>query len=236
MPAASAETEFIEDLRTLSGDDLSARLNSPVRQVRVRPAADIRCLISLVDHVHKPTHFRKEIRLLRLTQTLEEFFSSTTDLRQARNQAENFLNRRLRRLFPDLSPSETSEIKQRGAEMIDEIEQRVLDERRAAVEAKRQKAEGSAEKKAGTPQGNDDDLELTEDERRKGVQIGRVEMRVAGSQRRIPNKIMPDPDDEELFVIAQRDPDSGELIPQMRRGAKRFVERGKDGIWRLVQH
>ena len=230
------EPEFVDDLRKLSVDDMSERLNSGDREVRVRPAADIRCLVSLVDHVHKPTRFRKEIRLLRLTQSLEEFFSSTKDLRSARSQAENFLNRRLRRLFPDLSAGETSEIKQRGAEMIDEIEHRVLEERQAAVEEKRKKIEESVEKKAEPAQRGEDDLELTEEERQKGVQIGRVEMRVAGSQRRIPNKIMLDPDDASIFVIGQRDPDSGELIPQMRRGAKRQVERGKDGIWRLVHN
>jgi len=69
---------------------------------------------------------------------------------------------------------------------------------------------------------------------RRFKKIGRVEVRVAGSQRRIPYKIMPDPDEGDLYVIAQRDPDTGELIPQKRRGGNRRVERGKDGIWRLV--
>ena len=62
--------------------------------------------------------------------------------------------------------------------------------------------------------------------------IGRVEMRVAGNQRRIPYKIMPDLEDPTLHVVCQRDPDTGELVPQMKRGAKRIVEKGKDGVWR----
>ena len=51
-----------------------------------------------------------------------------------------------------------------------------------------------------------------------------------------PFRGLHDPDDATLFVIGQRDPDSGELIPQVRRGVKRQVERGKEGIWRLVQN
>jgi hypothetical protein len=43
--------------------------------------------------------------------------------------------------------------------------------------------------------------------------------------------MMPDPDDPAQMVICQRDPDSGELMPAMRRGAKRIVERGRDGSW-----
>jgi hypothetical protein len=50
-------------------------------------------------------------------------------------------------------------------------------------------------------------------------------MRVAGNTRRVPYKIMPDIEEPERFVIAQRDPDTEELVPQMRRGAKRFVEK-----------
>ena len=57
-------------------------------------------------------------------------------------------------------------------------------------------------------------------------------MRVAGNQRRIPYKIMPDLEDPTLHVVCQRDPDTGELVPQMKRGAKRIVEKGKDGVWR----
>jgi hypothetical protein len=50
--------------------------------------------------------------------------------------------------------------------------------------------------------------------------------------RRIPYKIIMDPDNPEARVIAQRDSDTGELEPVVRRGAKRVVEKGRDGIWR----
>ena len=50
----------------------------------------------------------------------------------------------------------------------------------------------------------------------------RIEMCVAGSTRRIPTKIM-------------RDPETQELVPAKRRGAKRVVERNRDGYWAEVR-
>ena len=225
------EESFVEDLEKASFDDMSDRLNSDDQHARVRPAADMRCLISLVDHVTKKTRFRKELRLLRISKQLEEFYSSTSDLKEARHQAENFLNRRLRRMFPDMSTDEAAEIQQRSTEMMDQIEQRILDERQSAVEAERKKTEAAAANKPKETGGSDDEMELSEDEIAKGVQIGRVEMRVAGSTRRIPQKIMPDPDDPTQFVMVSRDPDTQELVPAKRRGQKRIVERGRDGSW-----
>ena len=224
------EESFIEDLQKLGADDLSERLNSSDQQTRVKPAADIRCMISLVDHVTKQTRFRKELRLLRIAKQLEEFYSSTSDVKEARHQAENFLNRRLRRIFPDLTSDEAAELKQRSTEMMDQIEQRVLDERQSAV-SEREAKEAASAAVASSSGGGDDEMELSEDEIKKGVQIGRVEMRVAGSTRRIPQKMMPDPDDPAQMVICQRDPETGELAPAMKRGSKRIVERGRDGSW-----
>lgn len=227
------EEEFVSELRELDEEEISTRLNSPDKEVRVRPAADMRCLISLVDHLTKRTPFRKEVRMLRINHTLEDFFRNTSDLGQARHQAENFLNRRLRRLFPDMSADESNEIKQRGAEMIDAIEQRILGERKEAVEQRRQQVEEKA--KEGQPKAKDgggDEDELSEDERKRGVQIARVEMRVGGSMRRIPLKIMPDDEEPGRFVIAQRDPETQEIVPQLKRGQKRWVEKGKDGYWK----
>ncbi len=224
--------EFVSELRQLDEEAISARLNSPDKLVRVRPAADMRCLISLVDHLTKRTPFRKEVRMLRINHTLEDFFRNTADLGQARHQAENFLNRRLRRLFPDMSADESNEIKQRGAEMIDAIEQRILGERQQAVEERRQLAEEKAKEAKPKEKEAGEEEELSEDERKRGVQIARVEMRVGGVMRRIPLKIMPDEEEPGRFVIAQRDPETQDIIPQLKRGQKRWVEKGKDGYWK----
>ena len=223
------EESFVDDLATLDSDGISERLNSSDQLTRVKPAADIRCMISLVEHVTKKTPFRKELRLLRISKQIEDFYNSTSDVKEARHQAENFLNRRLRRMFPDMSSDEAADLKQRSAEIMDQIEQRVLDERQEAVTEKEDKAAATAT--AAPAGGGNDEMELSEDEVKKGVQIGRVEMRVAGSTRRIPQKLMPDPDDPSVMVICQRDPETGELIPTKRRGSKRIVERGRDGSW-----
>ncbi len=224
------EESFVDDLVKVDTAEMGDRLGAADPKTRIRPAADMRCLISLIDHVTKKTRFRKELRLLRIARQLEEFYKNTTDMKEARHQAEGFLNRRLRRLFPDMKPDEAAELKQRSAEMMDQIESRINDERKAAVEAKRAKADLTASVAKPTG-GSDDEMELSADEIQKGVQIGRVEMRVAGSTRRIPTKMMPDPDDPEVMVIVMRDPETQELVPAKRRGAKRIIERGRDGYW-----
>ena len=62
--------------------------------------------------------------------------------------------------------------------------------------------------------------------------IHRIPMRVAGRVRQIPHKLMPDPDDPARHVIAQRDPETGELVPARRGGSKRYVVKGREG-WAL---
>ena len=223
------DESFIEDLDKLDSDGMSERLNSTDQRVRVRPAADMLCLISLVDHVSKKTRFRKELRLLRIGRQLEEFYKGTSDLKEARHQAESFLNRRLRRLFPDMTSDEAAELKQRSTEMMDQIENRVRDDRKDQAEGNRKEKEASASVKSSSSDG--DDMELSADEIQKGVQIGRVEMRVAGNTRRIPQKIMPDPDDPTQFVIVSRDPETQELVPAKKRGQKRLIERNREGSW-----
>jgi hypothetical protein len=44
---------------------------------------------------------------------------------------------------------------------------------------------------------------------------------------------MPDPDDVEAFVLAQREPETGVMIPVKRGGMKRQVQRASDGSWKL---
>ena len=226
------DENFVTDLRSMDEEAISARLNSADKNIRVKPAAAMRCFISLVDHLTKRTPFRKQIRIFRVALTLERFFRDTPNLKEARHQAEHYLQRQLRRLFPDMSPEESREIKQRGANIINDIEQRMLSDRQENVEAKRQQADEQPEQKTASSAVGGEDMELSAEEQQKGVQIGRVETRIGGGMRRIPLKIMPDEEEPSLYVVVQRDPESGELVPQMRRGQKRLVEKGKDGMWR----
>ncbi|MFH1567241.1 MAG: hypothetical protein ABIL09_04515 [Gemmatimonadota bacterium] len=220
------EEDFVDQLRGTSPEEMSERLNSPDPEVRVRPAADMQCLIAIVNQLIKPTPWRKEVRLLRVQQTIEQFYHESDNVEEARKQAEGFLKRRLRRMFRDLTSEERTEIEGRGAAMIDAVERKVLAEREAAD---REKAQAS--RAGGDGQEGDEGEDLSEDEIRRGAQIGRVEVRVAGQMRRIPQKIILDPDDDSRYVVARRNPDSGALEPVVRRGARRVVERDRDGIW-----
>jgi hypothetical protein len=44
---------------------------------------------------------------------------------------------------------------------------------------------------------------------------------------------MPDSEEDGAFVLAQRHPQSGTLIPVKRGGVKRQVRQGNDGVWEL---
>jgi hypothetical protein len=221
------EEGFVDDLRGLTPDEMSDRLHSDDPLTRVRPAADVRCLIAIINHLIKPTPWRKDVRLLRVQDMVEQFYHETDDLGEARKQAESFLNRRLRRMFRDLTGDEKQEIEQRSTNMLEAIEQKVIAEREAAAA----EATGKADDATGAHEAHDDDL--TENEIKSGATISRVEMRVAGQMRRVPRKIMRDPDDEDQFMLAKRNQDTGELEPVLRQGKPRLIERGSDGYWRL---
>ncbi|MFA6111864.1 MAG: hypothetical protein WDA75_24140 [Candidatus Latescibacterota bacterium] len=225
IPRMTIGLDFLDLLRHQTVAQFSDLLHSTDPQVRVRPAADMRCLVSLIDHATKRTRFRKELRMLKISQCIEEFYRETTNIEEARRQAENFLQRRLRRLFKDMPGDELNEIRRRGGELIQMIEQKISDERYAAIEAQQE----------GQPQGKaeeDNQMGLTDEERLRGILVGRVETRVAGSTRRVPYMIMPDPDDETHYLIAHRDQGTGAVMPHLRQGEKRHVVRGVDGYWR----
>ena len=154
---------------------------------------------------------------------VEEFFRSADDVEEARRQAEDFLKTRLKSLYPDLALDETSEINNLGAEIIQAAEQKVTAEKEEA-----KKASATAEP---AEVGDAKPGELSDDELKKGIMIGRVSRRVAGGQRIFRQKVMPDPDEPGKFVLVQKDQDSGEMIPVIRRGHKAHVEKNREGVW-----
>ena len=77
-------------------------------------------------------------------------------------------------------------------------------------------------------------LDLVDDERKKGVQIVRVAVKIAGRERQMRYRIMPDPKDDEKCYICRKEPESEEMVPVVHRGAPRYVERSRDGSWELV--
>ena len=223
---------FMDLLRAEDGSESTTeKLNCADKLLRSRAAGDMLCMTSILNRLIRPTPVRKEIRLLKINLIIEEFYRDDTDLEQARSRAQDFLKTRLRSMYADLSAEETAEIQQRGAEIIDAVEQKIVNERR-------EQAAGKDGKKAGEAPGDEaseaEEPTLTEEEEKQGVQIHRVAVRIAGRVRNIPYKVMPDADDAAKYIIVQKDPDSGEMVPVRRRGQKRFVHRGRDGAWQLT--
>jgi len=90
----------------------------------------------------------------------------------------------------------------------------------------------SREDEAGRQVGAEQERPLSNEERRQGALVGRVEMRVAGATRRVARKLMSSPDGSGRHVLARRNLETGELEPALRRSAPRPVKRGIDGVWR----
>jgi hypothetical protein len=182
-------------------------------------------LTVLINRLIKPTPIRKELRMLKINLVIEEFYNATEDVEQARQRAQEFLRSCLKSLYPDMSREETAELQRRGEEIVQRVEEKVLAERaaRKAAQPKEDAAKG----------GDDDEDKLSDDERKKGVQIVRVAVKIAGRERQMRYRIMLDPNDEK-FYICRKDPESEEMVPVLRRGASRYVERSRDGSWELV--
>lgn len=221
----AVDEAFIDELRQKGESELASELHSGDRRTRARPAAAMLSLAVLINRLIKPTPFRKELRLLKINLIIEEFYHATDDVELARQRAQEFLRGRLRALYPDVSREEVEELQRRGDEIIQRVELKVL-ARRAVDRA----AAG-----LGGPGAAGDADGLSDEDRRRGVQIRRVSVRTAAGVRQVPYKVMPDPDGGERLVIAHRDPESGAMVPAVRRGAKRYIERGRDGNWELAR-
>ena len=183
--------------------------------------------VGLINRLVKPTPFRKEIRLLKINMIIEEFYKDTEDLNAARGKAQKFLKSRLRIIYPDITPEEYQEIEEKSAAIIEQVEQRITAERRE--QAKAAKAAADPEKEFNIQES----LELSPREIARGAQVGRVSMKVGGNWRMVPLKIMPDAENAERHVLVQRDPQSQELVPVYRKGARCYVSKNKSGIWDL---
>ena len=220
------DESFVDDLRACSKEDMVLRLNAPERKERAKLAAAMLSVSALVLALIKATPFRKQMRLLKINLIVEEFFRSSEDMGQAREKAQEFLRNRLQKLYPDITEEESAEIQQRGEEMIAAAEKKVLAER----EAERKDKAGQGGETETTDSA---DERLSDEEKEMGVIFARVSIRTGAGDRMIPYKIMPDPDDASQFVLAKRDKELDQLVPVMRRGKKRYVEKNKESVWEL---
>ena len=117
--------------------DVMERQDHEIRMILVRRSPYKSIVKPGVEKIANMTieeSFLDELRHLEVDDISE---SMNSDIQEARHQVENFVNSRMRRLFPDMSPDETAEIPQRSAEIIDEIVQQDLDNPRAEEKEKR---------------------------------------------------------------------------------------------------
>lgn len=223
----TVEQSFVDQLRQLPREEMAERLNAADKIVRVRAAADMICMVALINRLVKPTPFRKEIRLLKINMIIEEFYKTSDDLASARSKAQKFLKSRLRVIYPDITPDEYQEIEEKSNAIIERVEQRITAERQQQAKAVKEAAEGEKELNI------QESLELSPREIARGAQVGRVSMKIGTNWRMVPLKVMPDADDAERHVLVQRDPQSRELVPVFHKGVKCYVTKNRSGIWDL---
>jgi len=97
------EAQFAKDLRNLSLNEVSEKLNADDTATRVRAAADIKCMVALLNLLMRPTAMHAEIRRLRIHLRIRRTFEGGADERDGRNKVQQFLKRRLHNLYPDLT-------------------------------------------------------------------------------------------------------------------------------------
>lgn len=134
----------------------------------------------------------------------------------------------MQKLYPDITDEEAAEIQEHSDEIVAACEQKVLAERAKQAKEAREVGSGEEIESEGV------DEQLREDEVEKGIQMGRVEMRIGGGMKLVPYKVMPDPEEPGKWVLVKRDRETDALMPVMRRGNKRFVEKNREGIWEVV--
>jgi hypothetical protein len=236
IPASGLQERFVDDLRRLRSEQFATRLAAPDAQV----GEDVRSLILLLDHLMEPTPFRRKIRLLTagqalqaLTPEIETLYRSTDRLTEARTAAEGLARQRLQAVFVGASQEEETAVKKRLRGSLMAVEQRIVAETEAAADEVLQslEPEGAAPEGTEAEEAVEEAVEVSEVEASRGALMASVEVRGDGGRRTIPSVILPDPDDSQRMVMAERDESTGELKPQKRRGRLRYVNKRSDGTW-----
>ena len=174
-------------------------------------------LTVLINRLIRPTLFRKELRLLKINLIIEEFYHATADVEQARQRATDFMRGRLRSLNGDMSREETEELQRRDKEIVQRVEEKVVAERDAIKAQQKVEADGEEQEDEEDRGANS----LSEEDKKRGVQVQRIAVPIAGRIRHMRHRI-----------LCKRDPDSAEMIAVLRRGLPRYVERMAPGNYR----
>jgi len=203
------DEHFVDHLRTRSNKELSNILSDPNPAIRQKPLIGARALITLIGQLIELTPFCQEVRILHISQSLDSMYATANNRKKGREKIEHYLKHQIDSLYPDLTPHERTAVEQFAAEF--------LQHKKAQQGRKRQEEEASLSAK---------EIEL-------GVRFARVEVRLAGQNKRVPYKVMEDPDFSGVFIVVRTDPKTGDVVPALRHGEKRYVERNRDGFWKM---
>ena len=112
----------LELWKRMDRETLSNRLNSIAVETRVKPAADIRCLVAFISQVIKLMPVHLAIRRLLIRQEVAKLYSSMSDRKTGRQKVNHFLSQRLPRLYSNMSSEETAAITEECANIMAEID------------------------------------------------------------------------------------------------------------------
>jgi hypothetical protein len=113
------EEEFVDELRNLSREELSERLNAEDPEVRAVPAVTIRHMVELIYRAIEPGPFHRAVRRLKVKHDVARLYRSTDDPKAGRHKVQYYLSQRVGRLYPDLSEAERQEIERDSQQVME---------------------------------------------------------------------------------------------------------------------
>ena len=116
------EENFVDDLRTMTDEELSDLLNSEQSEVRVRTAAEMRCLLALIAHATRETRFHREVRRIKVMNTVKRVYGDSADGKSGRHNVQHFLKRRMPKMYPKMEAEERAALEGDSAAVVDELE------------------------------------------------------------------------------------------------------------------
>ena len=240
--ALKIEESFVDDLRRLSPADYEQKLESKDDMERTRAMTDVNGLIHLLDQLMEATPFRRKVRLLignRVLQgsgsEIESIYRAGASVAVSRAKAEVMLRQKLEPVFVDASTEEEEAVRKRSQALLMSMEQKLVAEVDAEADEVMDtlRRAGATSDSAGATDPAEEE-ELTEIEKSRGALLTQVAVRVDGRPQTISGVVMPDPDDSKRMVLAERDPESGELVAQKRKRRLRYVNQLPDGSWQAL--
>ena len=115
------EEEFVANLRALDVEGIAELLHSTDKEVCIKSAASIKCLVFLLNQVVQPTLFYKELRRLRLRIMLTDLYSGT-EPKEGRRKVQHFLRRRLPSLFPEMTSNERLAVEEESKTIMEALD------------------------------------------------------------------------------------------------------------------